>query len=411
MRQKISDIQTKAKSFYSQKPKTTIAIWVGVLFFIIFLFSGDSAVEEGEKSAKDFYISTQNISEFSTESFLTKTSKIASSSDITLTSNTSGRVWELLVKEWDQILEWQPLVRLEDNIANYYLSLQRAENDLERARINYDSNKITLEQNVFNAELEVERLQTDYDNLKIQTEADILQAKQQLEDADFTVQDSKANVELQRIENSIERSQLDYDTQVVRDEETINNFKTTLSKDLNAQLIFLDDIIEFHDRLLNVTGENDQESERVEDFLWSEDITVRNATIQSLRDLILFRDWEFKTRYDAPIQTEDDIKDTLDLILKGYDESKELLNNMEQTLNFSLPSEWRFGQADIDGKKAEVNWFQSQLQWSLTSFAAYENTVLNFLRTYRNNQASLQKSIEILFQDKEILQRNVQHEM
>ncbi|MCH2188388.1 biotin/lipoyl-binding protein [Candidatus Gracilibacteria bacterium] len=380
------------------------------LFIIIFTFlsacggPGENTLDE---SKKDFFVTTQKLSDFGSQTFLTKTSRISSASDITLTSNASGRVQNVFVREGDSISIGQPLFQLEDNIANYYLTLKQAENELERAKINYDSQKITLDKQVSDASLALKRAQIDLDNIQIQASQDILQAQNTRNDSDTTSSESTSSLELKRLEDNIAKSELDYGNTLVSDEQTIEGFKTTLTKDMNAQLIFLDDIIEFADTLLGITDKNDNFADDIDQFLGARDTNQKQDTSTLLRELITFREGDFQTTYNSPISTEEDIYGVLAILREGYDISKILLNELEETLNNSLSSAGDFSDSDIAGYITTGNGYQTSLQANYTAFVAYENSVDTFLKTYLTAQASLAKGIELLKQDKEILLRNI----
>ncbi len=380
---------------------------ISIIMLLLFLSSCWGVDEIIEEQKKEFFVETKKLSDFDNQTFLTKTSRVSSSSDIRILANAPWRVSAIFVREWDTIKAWQPLVQLEDNIANYYLSLQRAENDLERAQITYDSNKITLDKQVSDARLWFESVQSEYENAKIQANQDIIQAQNNRDNANIKSDDSTSNLELKRLEASIAKAELDYDNSVIADEQRIESFKSTLTKDLNAQLIFLDDIIEYADSLLWVTTKNDNFADDIDSYLWVRDSWQKNKTLQLLRDIIRLREWDFQAIYDTEIQDEDDIYAALDMISTWYDISKNLLNEVETMLNNSLSSSSIFSDADISNYIATWNGFQASLQGNYTTFVSYENTVETFLKTYENTRLSLRKNIDLLEQDKKILQNNI----
>ena len=401
-----NDVESDFNDFFPLMT-TTFTYFFLLLSLFFLLWCGWSENTDIVSDTKNFFVTTQNLSEFDNQAFLTKTSRVSSSSDITLTTNAPGRVSTIFVREWDNISAGQQLIQLSDNVANYYLNLQRAENELDRAKINYDSNKISLDKQVTDAVSALDRIKFDYENAKVQANQDIIQAQNNRDDANANSDDSISNLEIQRIEANIAKSELDYDNSLISDEQTIAWFRSTLIKDFNAQLIFLDDVIEFSDTLLWVTIKNDNFADDIDQFLWARDVGQKNTTEMLLRELIAFREWDFQTLYDTDIVTQDDIYTTLDIISLGYDKSKILLNNVETMLNNSLSSVGDFSESDISGYVTTGNGFQSSLQANYTAFVSYQNTVDTFLKTYKNTQLSLQKNIDLLKKDREILLKNL----
>ena len=159
------------------------------------------------------------------------------------------------------------IARLEDNIGSYGISVQRASNSVERAQISYESNKISLDKQVFDAELNLEKLQRNLVALKSDSEQNLLLAEDNLQNSQYDGLDSTSALQLQQLDNNIEKAKLDYDIKLVADEETVESYKASLKKDYNTLLIFLDDIIEFSDELLGVTELNKDEDNDFEDFL------------------------------------------------------------------------------------------------------------------------------------------------
>jgi len=69
-----------------------------VLLFILASCWKEEAVEKIEK--KDFIVETKSFSGFTMNTFLEKTGKIASSQEINVSAQATGRVGALYVKEW-----------------------------------------------------------------------------------------------------------------------------------------------------------------------------------------------------------------------------------------------------------------------------------------------------------------------
>jgi hypothetical protein len=57
--------------------------------------------------------------------------------------------------------------------------------------------------------------------------------------------DTKSSLELQKIDNSISKAELDYNNALTSNKETVLNFKSSIKKESLTQKIFLDDITTF----------------------------------------------------------------------------------------------------------------------------------------------------------------------
>ena len=386
-----------------------------IFSFILFLLSScwrpDNAFQKDESKKNKFFIETKKIDELPREFSIKKTWKLASVQDIKLNSNASWRVSSILFKAWDKVKIGQPIILLEDNIWNYAINLAKAKNSLEAAKINYDSSNINFLKQIFDSEINLEKLNKNLEALKKESKQTIKKAKDDLENSKYSSLDSKSALELEKIDNNIEKQKLDYDNKLISDMETIDWFKASLRKDYNSLFILLDDIIEFSDKLLWVTKENKDENDSIEDYLWWDNRKQKVISEDSLKELISYRkSSEFTVLWEKLKQGslwEDEISSSLDTIDSWYEKSKVLLNNLEETLNNSIESVWLLWPADIASYTATLNSYQSTLQINSSSFIPFSNSTISFLRTYKNSQESLIKQIELLKKDRDILKKSL----
>gem|GEM_PF-6748918 len=57
--------------------------------------------------------------------------------------------------------------------------------------------------------------------------------------------DTKSSLELQKLDNNITKSDLDYNNTLTNNKETIENYKNNIKKEYLTQKIFLNDITNF----------------------------------------------------------------------------------------------------------------------------------------------------------------------
>jgi len=382
-------------------------LWI-VLFWVKSWFFGkeDILVEEKEIVKQEFFVETTSYSDLDNHSSIQKTWKVNSSQDITLSANASGRVSYISVKPGEQIVVGQVLAQLEDNIWNYAINISKASNGVERSKINYDSQKISFDKAVFDAELNLERLERNLETLKKDSEQSLIQAKDNLNNNINSGIDSTSALRLQQLDNNIEKAKLDYEIRLTSDAETIESYKVSFKNNYNTLLIFLDDVIQFTDTILSVTEVNKRTNRDFDQFLWAKDRGQKTLSEQRLLQLIAYRDSDTFTLIDSDLQSgnisEERALEAIEDVNTWYELAKVLLNSLELTLNNSLVSQGSLGDAEIASYQASINWYQAQLQGNYASFISFWSTVKSFLRTYRDNQASLLKAIELQEQDRDI---------
>jgi len=131
-----------------------------LLTFLLFSCSKEKKIETKiEKS--NFFVETQKLSKFAGKYKIRKTWKIKASSEITLNSKASWRVWKINVKFWDKIKSWKNLISLTDTIANYKINLQKTNLWIESSKLQYNSNKISLNKQVSDLKINLEKLEKD----------------------------------------------------------------------------------------------------------------------------------------------------------------------------------------------------------------------------------------------------------
>jgi hypothetical protein len=74
---------------------------------------------------------------------------------------------------------------------------------------------------VFDAELSLKNLERDLLVLRQDSEQNLLLARDTLENSQYDNLDSSSALQLQSLDNNIEKSKLDYEVRVASDEETI----------------------------------------------------------------------------------------------------------------------------------------------------------------------------------------------
>lgn len=380
-----------------------------ISFFLLITFlvscgEVEDVKEEAKKS--EFYVNTKLWSEFSGTTKFIKIWQVSSSQDIDLSSNANGRLSSVRVKPWDSVFAGQVIATLEDNIWNYGISLERASIWVERAEINYESQKINLDKAIFDAEKNLSKLTRNLEALKQDTEQNLLQAEDNLNNSKYDGLDSRSALQLEQLDNNIEKARLDYEIKLTADNEQIASYGASLRRDFNALQTFLDDIIEFSDEILWVTDINRSENDDFEMFLWAEDVWQKRVSENALRAAINYRDGSEFSEIDTLLRSEnvaeDELIEIVNFINQWYELSQDLLSNLEQTLYNTTPSVWEISEAEINAFTSTINGFQASSQWTYGAFISFWTGVKSFLKTYKDNQASILKGIELQQKDRDI---------
>lgn len=349
-------------------------------FLILFLascWSSDSVINENEK--KDFNIDTVNYNDLSNVAYLDKSWKISSSQKIDISSNVSWRISNVNLKEWDNVYVWQTLAVIEDNIANFWLALETAKNNLEKAKLNYESTEVSLNKAISDIERNLSNLELS--SVK-----------------------SQSTLDLEKINNSISRLEIEYDNLLVANNQTINWFKNNVEKEYVVINSFLDDVIDFWDSLLWVTNIYDVDD--FDTFLWAKDRNQKNNTRQLLIDIINYKS-EKIDNIDVEFSSDINYNNYLEDITKWYKFIDNFLVELDLVLYNSIDSIWSLSQSQIDLYKSKVSSFQSLSINYQSGFIWLKNSISNFTETYKKTEESLLKQITNLETDKNILYKSV----
>ncbi|NDK10236.1 HlyD family efflux transporter periplasmic adaptor subunit [Candidatus Gracilibacteria bacterium] len=387
-----------------------IALSIGILLLIAGCSSNDEVVVSTEK--QDFIVETKLGSEFQDSSFLEKSGRVSSSQDILLTSNANGRIKTLSVKVGDSINAGQTIARLDDTLGNYSFALQRAKNGVERSSINFDSQKLQLDKQLFDAQVNLQNLELSLDTAKKTGVQNVIQAKDSIQNSEFTNTNTPTNLQIEQIDNTISRLELEYQNKIISDQETIEGFKSNIKKEIISLTFSIDDIIEFSDNILKVSNNDINKNINFDQLLGAGDSVQKQRSKDILRELIDYRNSSTYITYQEKLNSgnvsEGELLEIIDYLNVGYSTSKNLLTNLEITLNNSLVSIGQLSQTQIDAFVSQINGYESSIQGSYSAFISLSNTIKSFLRTYENTQLSLVKNIDLQKKDKEIQIKNKQ---
>lgn len=363
--------------------------YVIILLTITFLFScwkPEEITVETQTKKTPFYIETKELWEFSSEVLFQKSAKLVSTSQVQVTSQASGKISQVNFQVWDKVKIGQNLLVLEDNIANYYTSLERAKNNLERTKINYDSTLITLDKTISDAQI-------NYDKLKKSHELLLLDADEKLRKLKTDFEDSNINIDTSKARMDFEKAKLDFENSLLNDKNQINTFiENTKTTHKNLSLTYFD-VINFLDEIFWVTDKNRHKKEGYEIFLSAKNSLYKTQTENQLRNLIYSYD-EFKNK-DLSLINEQNILEHMTYLEWYYLELKDLIDTSKEAFKNSIEST-SFPKTQIDGYFNQATSYGSSISGGYTSFVSSRTGVESFLNTYKQAQKSRQEQLTIL---------------
>ncbi len=375
-----------------------------LMISLIFLFWCGKQSNDEDLAKKDFFIKIEKLNSLWNNSYLNKSWKIEWKEDIVLASQAIWRVWKINVKVWDKVKSWQVLINLQDTVANYNLNLKKVENSIEKWNISYDSTKVSLDKQIYDSEIALEKLKNSLETLKENTKIDIAQAKENLTNTNYSWSNSKSSIELEKLNNSIDKANFDYNNALTSNKEAVENFKNLIQKEVNTQISFLNDIINFWDKLFDITWNYKDDVVKFTDYLWAKDQTAKEETKQKLINLNISKNNLYNLNFEN--FSDEALLKYLNILEANYFSIDSYLESFEETLINSIPSLWILSQIQIDGYINANNWFQTQFTAYNSAFVQLKNTSTTFLKTYKNNEESIAKQLDLLQKDKEIFLKN-----
>ncbi len=341
------------------------------IFFVLLVLSGCDSNQEAVKK-KDFYIQTRPLSGFTNQIVVEKSATLNSDQNIMVTAQANGRAGEILVKDGDAVTEGQVVVKLKDDVANYWLAVQRAKTALDSARIQYKNAKIALGKWISDSQLNMERSKNTLLSVQDASKEAIKNAKQNLNSAG-----TKLNILKQQF----------------------NGEKTKI---LNVY----QSVIDFSDKILWVTTNNEHLSQNFQYLLSAKNPSLKTQAKDNLRRLMnLQRDLQ-------NIQTENlsnqELLAQLKTIQGAYNQVDVFLLQMIDVMYASVDGA-KFPKVKIDGIIGNINTHKGMNQKSLAAFNAYKAQVEWVLADSSNpGKNTLEESAKIWYETTKIkTQKNI----
>lgn len=370
------------------------------LLLPIFILSSCSSVpvENTSTEAKtDFIISTVTFSDLEKNFSIEKSSKIEASSEVTISTETNWRVEKILVKEWDEVVKGQALAYLSDNSLNLDTNYRQTVLNLEQAKISYDSQKLALDKAVEDAETNLEKLKISYENTKKSLEQDLIQAKDNLNNSTISNISWKTGLDIQRLDNSITKQELEYQTQLKSNQDKIFSYISSLNREVDNLNNLFTNAIETWDQLFFVKSWGYKPD--VYTFIWATNTVKKAEAERYLKEMI---DYQKNILSSLKLEKEADFITYMNKVDESYTLLKNFLNASLDTVNASLVGLSWFTESQKATYSSTLNGYISSTNWNYSAFVSQRSWILSFLNTYKETEEALLKQLNLAKSDREI---------
>lgn len=327
------------------KKMVFVTLWSIILIVIVLSIPKESVVQNQKA---EFFVQTQTFQEFTNWINIKKPGKIIWAEEVVISSQAMWTIQEIQTKEWEDIQNEKTLITLKDNIANYWINLERAKNALNSARLQYQQNKVQLEQWITNSRLALERSQTS------------LQTTQTL-----------WTQNIKWAENTLSNSTSQKNSLVLQLESEKNKLKT-----------FLQDVLHKNDSILWVTTQYKTQNDEFEIYLSAKSTSYKNQAKSQLLDLYNQQD-KLNNLNTSQSISNDELKSNAEFMDLIYEKIEKLLNTMENVLIKSVSST-TFTQTTIDWYISANDLLQSTLQWNFGYFTNFKQSLDSAIITNEN---------------------------
>ena len=407
------------------------------------------------KEKQLFYVDIKKGKNFWKNSYIKKIGRVVSEEEIEIKSQANGRISKISVKEWQKITKNKNIINLSDTLSSYWLSVAKAQLNIEASQIDYNQSKLSLDKAISDAKLALDKAKTDQrltlnktntdarltlnktnidakltldktvidgKNALDKAKNDLKQAKllleKNLDQAELNLQNSKEpekdttfEIQKDKIKTSIQNAQLDVASLKNKNIQQLMSFgSSTISTYNNLDNVMLD-IIDFSDQLLGVTDTHKRKNDRFEDFLGIKSRTHLQDTKQEFLAYSKFRQDVFVPLNNLSQVNYSKMNSKLyeELFAKGdtwYMRTLGLLKNLLTVMDNSIISVGSLDQVTINSYKSQINAYETQVLSSKSSYLTFKSNVRTFLNTYREWEDTAEEKLKSFQNELNLLEKN-----
>lgn len=384
-------------------PSITVTL-VLILSLILSACSNPSQnTSSGSGDKQDFIIKAAPVASFSMQWWFTKQGIVSATEEVTLSSQVAGRVTQIPAKVGKKVGVGQLLLSLEDINGTITFATKKAAVWVESARDTYNQNKLNLDKSLFDTQIAYERNSisslTSIEDIKKQQE----KINKDLRDNDLSYSGSTLSLQLQKLAKDLEKAELDYQTKLDSDNQTILNFFNSVKLIWSDLSNLFQDSINLSDELLWVTTTNRNKNDSFEYVLGNKDMTSKQIADAKLSDTIL--------AYEKFKMLVNDVNiNTISGLLLSYSQWVDSINSMLASINTMLINTepgGPFSTTMYTTYKAQFDGYKSKASWLGTSITSQLNGINSFFAVYKQTQDSLAKWIDSLKQQIELSKKSI----
>ncbi len=341
----------------------------------------------GTESSTGFLVETVQLWEIDGLYTLEKTWQILTQQSFDIVSQASWEISQLSVREWQKVVSWQVLARMNDSFDRYFLDLERSEIDYQKQLINKQAQILQVDKNIADILRDLNDAERLYNNASITALENKKLAEIDLENTRLSIDGSGANL-------ALEKAKLDYDNILIANQLRITWFKRDAQDQLNRHITNITDFIDFGDRLYEITNIYKNQPQDISMFFWVLDTTQKQETESLLRDLIAYQ--KIVLQIDTSNITQENLLDFFASYSQWYILSQNFLSSLEVTMRNSIPSVGSLSQSEIDTYVSRINNFQSSNQSTQSSYNSTFSSAQSLLKTYRESEKAALKNLKII---------------
>ena len=350
-----------------------------------------------------FKIKVSAVASFGMKWGFKKSWIVSSTEQVTVSAQAWGRITQIDKKIGNKINIGQQVLAMEDTNWTISSAVRKAGVGLESAQDNRAIQNLNFEKSLFDNQIGLQRNKITSIATRFDVDKQEEQIQKNLNDNDLNVTWSNLSLQLKKLQNDLEKAQLDYQTKLDSDVQTILNFFGSVKliwTDLNNLFA---DTIQASDLLLGYTSANRNANDGFESMLGNKDFYSKARAEAALGTAL--------SAYDNFKMIVSDINaDTINPLLKSYQKGIESVNALLTSINTLLIMTQPGGplpESLYNGYKAQFDGYKSKASGISSSVNAQLNGINTFFATYKQNQESALKWIESLKQQIELSTKGV----
>lgn len=342
------------------------------------------------------------VARFSMKGWFAKQGIVASAEQVTVSSQVAWRITSISGKIGRKVSPWQTIVSLQDTNGSISFATRKAWVWLESTRDAIQTQKLALEKALYDTTIINEKNKVWSEVAKLDALKQQEKIVRDLENNDLSDTGSSLSLQLKKLQTDLDKAQWDYETKLIADDQTIENFINSVKLIGTDVYNLFTDTINLSDTLLWVTIERSNQNDTYEQILGNKDFySKQRASDDLLKTIAAFVN--FKTLVNDPNTG------TMQPLLRSYSEWLNSINTMLTSINTLLINTepwWSFAPT-YNTFKAQFDGYKSKASWLGSSITNQLNAINSFFATYQQSQQSLAASIDSLKQQIELSKKSI----